>query len=148
MHFRTFGLGRLAIKRSLSYNGSVLWNSLCLKILKNHWLTLYSGVFASRSVFKAKVIVRFAINQALFLLKIRAGHFLRLDRNRKPRMKSFWHPGQAGKIYNLRVNLLLVKKSHDESQDLSVPGGIGQRLHHNLPVFLRMSHNIFVSSYA
>ena len=23
----------------------------------------------------------------------RAGHFLRLDRNRKPRMKSLWHPG-------------------------------------------------------
>ena len=22
-----------------------------------------------------------------------AGHFLRLDRNRKPRMKSLWHPG-------------------------------------------------------
>ena len=25
--------------------------------------------------------------------KKRAGHFLRLDRNRKPRMKSLWHPG-------------------------------------------------------
>ena len=25
----------------------------------------------------------------------RAGHFLRLDRNRKPRMKSLWHPGYS-----------------------------------------------------
>ena len=25
--------------------------------------------------------------------KKRTGHFLRLDRNRKPRMKSLWHPG-------------------------------------------------------
>ena len=25
--------------------------------------------------------------------KTRAGHFLRLDQNRKPRMKSLWHPG-------------------------------------------------------
>ena len=27
----------------------------------------------------------------------RAGHFLRLDRNRKPRMKSLWHPGQKNR---------------------------------------------------
>ena len=26
---------------------------------------------------------------------VRAGHFLRLDRNRKPRMKSLWHPGYS-----------------------------------------------------
>ena len=25
--------------------------------------------------------------------KKRAGHFLRLDRNRKPRMQGLWHPG-------------------------------------------------------
>ena len=25
--------------------------------------------------------------------RLSAGHFLRLDRNRKPRMKSLWHPG-------------------------------------------------------
>ena len=30
----------------------------------------------------------------------------------------------------------------------AVPGRIAQGLHHSLPVFLRMSHNIFVSSYA
>ena len=27
------------------------------------------------------------------LFAFRAGHFLRLDRNWKPRMKSLWHPG-------------------------------------------------------
>ena len=29
----------------------------------------------------------------------RAGHFLRLDRNRKPRMKSLWHPGNTSPLY-------------------------------------------------
>ena len=28
-------------------------------------------------------------------IRVRAGHFLRLDGNRKPRMKSLWHPGYS-----------------------------------------------------
>ena len=49
----------------------------------------------------------------------RAGHFLRLDQNRKPRMKSLWHPGQdftAVKVKTGCINVNNIEQRTEFSQ--------------------------------
>ena len=47
-----------------------------------------TGIFSRATRSSASVVGRL-----FFCRRPSAGHFLRLNRNRKPRMKSLWHPG-------------------------------------------------------